>query len=84
MFLNEVLLITKKIFSDSIGDTPFSGDTLFNELGIDSLVLVELAVYLSKKFEVTLVEFELEQANNVIDVTKLLEIKINRRANVII
>jgi acyl carrier protein len=44
-------------------DTEVDVDTSFNKLGIDSMAIIELVLFLERKFKITLPETELLPAN---------------------
>jgi len=65
--ITKILLDDFKIQAESIGS-----DTVFGELGFDSLVLVELALVLDTEFGTTLEDGELTDSMTIAEAAELL------------
>lgn len=58
---NELLLFVQSaILDSSVSITP---DTLFNDIGIDSMSIIELVLFIERKFEVAISEKDLTPEN---------------------
>lgn len=58
---NELLLFVQSaIIDSSVSITP---DTLFNDIGIDSMSIIELVLFIERKFEVAISEKDLTPEN---------------------